>query len=81
MNIDQEFHDIAAVLMADEANELLERHLTRARDWLTKRRADKQPTSVADLAKRLHGEPNKRGIILTAYAAALWRLLESEGDQ
>lgn len=73
---DSEFRAITGDIMSEEANDLLDKHIARSRKWLAEKRAAGEPTDLWDFIKKLHGEPNLKGPIVAAYAAALWRLLE-----
>lgn len=80
MSTDDEFFGIANELVGEEVNDLLEKQLARVMEWRQMRQHDGEPANLMDLIKQVHREKNKRGPILAAYCAAMWRLLEQRGD-
>ena len=76
---DQAFEDIADATMATEANDLLEKHISRTVDWVARQRAMGEPVTLRSLIKQLHSEPNQKGPVMAAYGTALWRILEQRG--
>jgi hypothetical protein len=74
-----EFDSIVDDLIFEEANGLLDRQKARCVKWRRERIANGEGAELRDLIVRVHSEPNKRGPVLAAYSAALWRLMEQEG--
>lgn len=77
---DEEFFSIANELISVEANSLLDRQLGRVRAWREGRQANGETADLRDLIAQVVAEPNKRGLVLAAYAAAMYRLLAQEGE-
>lgn len=77
-DVNQEFAAIIDDLVSEEANDLLDIHLARTREWVAQERAAGRQLELRALIMQLHGEPSQRGPILAAYSAALWRLLEDK---
>ena len=75
---DSEFRGIANEMMAGEANNLLDQQMTRVIKWRQRQKAADEPADLMALIRQVQNEPNKRGPVLAAYAAALWRLLEQD---
>lgn len=73
---DEQFRGIANDMMSDEANNLLNEQLDRVVEWRRRQREAGKPDDLMALIRQVHQEPNKRGPVLAAYAAAMWRLLE-----
>jgi hypothetical protein len=81
MGTDQEFYAIANEIITEEAENLLDRQLARARTWRAERLANGETADLGDLITKVLSEPNKRGPVLAAYAAAMHRLLGLEDRQ
>lgn len=77
---DFDFDGLQNEMVADSANELLDRHLDRARQWCAVRGGQGSEPTLKDLIMQLDGEPSKRKHIIAAYSAALWRLIHKEGN-
>lgn len=75
---DRKFDEIANAEISAEANNLLDRQLARVRTWTEQRIANGEPADLRHLIRQVMAEPNKRGPVLVAYAAALTRLIEQE---
>lgn len=79
---EQEFLDgLAAELASDTANRVLDRQLVRARQWVAQRQAAGEPATLQALIQKVAEEPNRRSHIIASNCAALWRLMELEGDR
>jgi thymidylate synthase len=76
---DRAFRDIANEMMSGEANDLLEKQMARVLKWRQRQKAANEPADLLALIRQIQNEPNKRGPVMAAYAAAMWRLLEQEG--
>jgi hypothetical protein len=79
MDTDKEFLAIADDLVSAEANDLLDKQMAKALEWVEQRKANGEPADLRSMIQRFHQEPNRRGPVLAAYAAAMWRLLQQEG--
>lgn len=75
---DFDFDGLAAEMVSDNANALLDRQLERARRWKYLQEAKGEVPTLSDMIKQCMQEPSKRRIIIGAYATALWRLIELE---
>lgn len=75
MGIRETFDEMMGGLVKSEADDLLDRHMERTRKWIEMKEAKGETVTLADLIKKLHGEPNRKGPVVAAYGAALWRLM------
>lgn len=76
---DDAFFAIANEVVAPEAFDLLNKHLEGVVAWRQECLAEGKPADLRSLIVRLQNEKNRRGPVLAAYAAAIWKLLENEG--
>lgn len=75
MGIRETFDEMMGGLVKDEADSLLDKHIARTRQWIEMKEARGETVMLSDLIKKLQSEPNRRGPVVSAYAAALWRLM------
>lgn len=75
---DEEFFDIATNLVEEEADDLLNKRLALVEKWARVREARGQRADFLSLHEQMLREPSPRGPVITALAAALWRLREQE---
>lgn len=71
-----EFDEIANSLVADEANNYLDKRLLALDKWVTEREASGQPADLRSLINKVMHEPNDRGPVIVALCAAMWRVRE-----
>lgn len=76
MSTEDTFKEMTDLAVAGEAEDLLGKHLDNVRQWKAMLVAEGKPPTLHDLIKKLFAEQNRRGPALTAYAAALWKMLE-----
>lgn len=74
-----DFEGLAAEMFSDEANKLLDEQLENAVKWMRQQEARGVRPTLLDLTKFCLAEENKRRHVMTAYCAALWRLIEQDG--
>ena len=75
MGIREQFDAMVGELVKGEADDLLEKHIARTREWIEMEEAGGHTVTLTDLIKKLQSEPNRKGPVVAAYAAALWRLM------
>lgn len=71
-----EFFEIANNLVADEANDHLDKWLARVDVWAAAREAEGKPVDLRHLISQVLHEPNDKTPVLVALSAAMWRLRE-----
>lgn len=76
--LNEQFFAIANDLAAQEANDYLDRRLAALDEWVAGREADDEPADLRSLILQVMHEPNKRGPVIVALCAAMWRLREME---
>lgn len=75
---DDQFYDIANNLVAQEANDYLDKRLRAVDEWVAEREANGERADLRSLIDQIMHEPNQRGPCLVALGAALWRLRETK---
>lgn len=73
-----DFDEIANNLVAQEANDYLDKRLEAVDTWVAEREANGERADLRCLIDQIMREPNARGPCLVALGAALWRLRESK---
>lgn len=72
--LDREFFAIANDMAAAEANAYLDKRIAAVDLWVERRRKAGEPADLRSLVLQILHEPNDRGPVIVALAAALWRL-------
>ena len=72
--LDREFFAIANDMAAAEANAYLDKRLAAVDLWVKRREKAGEPADLRTLVLQILHEPNERGPVIVALAAALWRL-------
>lgn len=70
------FFEIANNLVADEANNYLDKRLRVVDAWVAEREAHGEPADLRSMIDQMLREHHERGPALVALSAALWRLRE-----
>lgn len=78
---DKMFADLQSEMVGDVANSLLDRQIGSARTWMAQRQGRGEPNTLYDLIMHCAKEPNTRAHVITAYCAALVRLIEIEDER
>lgn len=81
MDTDSKFKDITDQILADDANRLLERYLTRVDNWVHNQRLDGLDPTLYDLAKKMSKEDVTKNALVVSLAAAIWRLRELQAGE
>lgn len=76
--IDTEFFAIANTMVADEANEYLNKRLKLMEKWIAYQEAHGERADLRALIDQLGLENTARGPTIVCLAAALWRIRELE---
>ena len=76
MDTDSEFKEMTDQILADDANRLLDRYLTRVNNWVHNQRLDGLDPTMYDLAKKMSKEDVTKNALVVSLAAAIWRLRE-----
>lgn len=74
MDTDSKFKGITDQILADDANRLLDRYLTRVDNWMYNQRMDGLEPTMYDLAKKMSKEDVTKNALVVSLAAAIWRL-------
>lgn len=71
-----EFSEIANNLVSQEANDYLDQQLSQVDLWVEYQESVGEPADLRNLMDKIHHENSKRGPLIIALSAALWRLRE-----
>lgn len=80
MDTEAQFKEMTDNILAEDANRILDRNLVRVANWLHNKRIDGLEPSLYDLVKKLAAENINQKALVVTLAAALWRIVELEGD-
>lgn len=76
MDTDAQFKEMTDQILAEDANRILDRYVTRVDNWLHNQRLDGLEPTLSDLAKKMSREDVTKNALVVSLAAAIWRLRE-----
>lgn len=80
MDTESQFKEMTDAILAEDANRILDRHVTRVDNWLNNQRLDGLNPTLYDLVKKLNSEEINRKTLVVMLSTALWRLVEQDNE-
>lgn len=81
LDTESQFKEMTDNMLAEDANRLLDRYLTRIDNWMHNQRLDGLDPTLYDLAKKMSKEDVTKNALIVSLAAAIWRLRQVQGGE